>query len=68
VHDIKSSSGAKATMWTPLLQTIEFVGINIGIDCWISNIAMKFQQSIGLGLPSVLGANADLHLLNRQLD
>jgi hypothetical protein len=40
VHDIKSNSGAKATMWTPLPQTIEFVGISIAIDCWISITAM----------------------------
>jgi hypothetical protein len=68
VHDIKSSSGAKATMWTPLPQTIEFVGINIGIDRWISNITMIFQRSIALEFPSVLGAHADLQLLDRQLD
>jgi hypothetical protein len=68
VHDIKSSSGAKAAMWTPLPQTIEFVGISIGIDCWISIITIKFQQSIALEIPSVLGADADLHVLNCQLD
>jgi hypothetical protein len=68
VHDIKSSSGAKATMRTSLPQTIEFVGISIGIDYWISIIAMKFQQWIALELPSVLGASADLHVLNCQLD
>lgn len=68
VHDIKSDIGAKETIRLPLPQTIEFDGISIGIGCWISLIAIKLQQSIALEIARVLGANADLHALDCQLD
>jgi len=48
-HDIKSGSGAKATIQRPLPQTIEFAAISIGISCRISIITVKFSNQLRWG-------------------